>query len=75
MTNSSVDSVRALSALASAEGLDRAPRPCTYSNKCLVNFVENPLGCYDETRFDSREDMLREIMSVFEEPAFAEEPS
>ena len=25
-----------------------APRPCTYCNKCLFNFVENPLGCYEE---------------------------
>ena len=25
----------------------RAPRPCTYCNKCLVNAVENPLGCYE----------------------------
>jgi 2,4-dienoyl-CoA reductase (NADPH2) len=55
-------------------GLDRAPRPCTYSNKCLVNFVENPLGCYDETRYDSREQMVAEIMSVFEQPAFVEPP-
>ncbi|MBV9172184.1 MAG: NADH:flavin oxidoreductase [Chloroflexi bacterium] len=54
-----------------ARGLDRAPRPCTYCNKCLANVLENPLGCYDETRFDSREDMLREIMSVYEPPPFA----
>src|SRR6266540_3737925 len=55
-------------------GHDRAPRPCTYCNKCLFNFVENPLGCYDERRFDSREGMIREIMSVYEsvpEPAAA----
>jgi 2,4-dienoyl-CoA reductase-like NADH-dependent reductase (Old Yellow Enzyme family) len=52
------------------QGLDRAPRPCTYSNKCLVNFVENPLGCYDETRYDSREQMIEEIMSVYELPAY-----
>ena len=53
-----------------ARGLDRAPRPCTYCNKCLVNVVENPLGCYDETRFDTREEMVREIMSVFQPDAF-----
>ncbi len=47
-------------------GHDRAPRPCTYCNKCLFNFVENPLGCYDERRFDSREGMIREILSVYE---------
>jgi 2,4-dienoyl-CoA reductase-like NADH-dependent reductase (Old Yellow Enzyme family) len=47
-------------------GLDKAPRPCTYCNKCLYAVLESPLGCYDETRFDSREEMIREIMSVFE---------
>ena len=53
-----------------AAGADRAPRPCTYCNKCLVNAVENPLGCYDETRFDSREEMINEIMSVFRPASF-----
>jgi len=48
------------------QGHDRAPQPCTYCNKCLFAFVENPLGCYDERRYDSREDMLREIYSVYE---------
>jgi 2,4-dienoyl-CoA reductase (NADPH2) len=47
-------------------GLDRPPRPCTYCNKCLFNFVENPLGCYEEARFDSREEMLAQIFSVYE---------
>jgi hypothetical protein len=55
-----------------AEGLDRAPRPCTYCNKCLVNFVENPLGCYDESRFESREQMIEEIMTVYDLPAYRE---
>jgi len=49
-----------------AQGLDRAPRPCTYCNRCLINFVENPLGCYEEKRYDTREAMIREIMSVYE---------
>jgi 2,4-dienoyl-CoA reductase-like NADH-dependent reductase (Old Yellow Enzyme family) len=48
-----------------AAGFGRPSRPCTYCNRCLVNAVENPLGCYDETRFDSREAMLAQIMSVF----------
>lgn len=52
-----------------AAGLDRAPRPCTYCNKCLYNVLEHPLGCYEESRFDSREEMIREIMSVFFEAA------
>jgi len=49
-----------------AAGLDRAPRPCTFCNKCLFAFIENPLGCYDERRFDSREEMVRQIMAVYE---------
>jgi 2,4-dienoyl-CoA reductase-like NADH-dependent reductase (Old Yellow Enzyme family) len=49
-----------------AQGYDRAPRPCTYCNKCLFNVIANPLGCYEESRFDSREDMIAEIMSVFQ---------
>ena len=51
-------------------GLGRPPKPCTYCNKCLVNAVENPIGCYDETRFDSRAEMVREIMTVFDPPPF-----
>jgi 2,4-dienoyl-CoA reductase (NADPH2) len=47
-------------------GLDSPPKPCTYCNKCLVNVLENPLGCYDETRYESRDAMVREILSVFE---------
>jgi 2,4-dienoyl-CoA reductase (NADPH2) len=47
-------------------GLDRPPVPCTYCNKCLVNAVANPLGCYDETRFTTREAMVRSILSVFD---------
>jgi hypothetical protein len=34
--------------------------------------LENPLGCYDEQRFESREAMLREIYSVFDPPPFVE---
>jgi len=51
-------------------GQDRADRPCTYCNRCLVNVVENPLGCYEESRYPSREAMVAEIMSVFDPPAF-----
>jgi 2,4-dienoyl-CoA reductase (NADPH2) len=55
-------------------GKDRADKPCTYCNKCLVNVVENPLGCYDQTRFASREEMVAAIMSVFDPPPFVGEP-
>jgi 2,4-dienoyl-CoA reductase-like NADH-dependent reductase (Old Yellow Enzyme family) len=51
-------------------GHDRPPRPCTFSNKCLINQLENPLGCYDESRFDTREEMIREILTVYEPPAY-----
>jgi 2,4-dienoyl-CoA reductase-like NADH-dependent reductase (Old Yellow Enzyme family) len=51
-------------------GQDRADKPCTYCNRCLVNVVENPLGCYDESRFPSRDAMVAQIMSVFHPPAF-----
>jgi 2,4-dienoyl-CoA reductase (NADPH2) len=49
-----------------AQGRDRAPRPCTYCNKCLITFIENPLGCYEESRYASREEMVRSIMAPFE---------
>jgi len=28
-------------------GTDRPNRPCNYCNKCLVNLLKNPLGCYE----------------------------
>jgi hypothetical protein len=28
--------------------------------------VENPLGCYEESRFPSRQAMIAQIMSVFQ---------
>jgi 2,4-dienoyl-CoA reductase (NADPH2) len=55
-----------------AAGRDRPERPCTYSNKCLFALLEDPLGCYDERRFDSREEMLREIYSVYDPPPFVD---
>ena len=55
-----------------ASGLDQAPKPCTYCNKCLVNVLQNPLGCYEESRFASRDEMLRQILSVFVPAPFAE---
>jgi 2,4-dienoyl-CoA reductase (NADPH2) len=46
-------------------GHDLPPKPCTYCNKCLYNVLEHPLGCYDERRYDSREEMIAQIMSVY----------
>jgi 2,4-dienoyl-CoA reductase (NADPH2) len=54
-------------------GRDQAEKPCTYCNKCLVNVVENPLGCYDERRYPSRQAMIEEIMTVFQPSAFPPE--
>jgi 2,4-dienoyl-CoA reductase-like NADH-dependent reductase (Old Yellow Enzyme family) len=53
-----------------AAGHDRAERPCTYCNRCLVNVLENPLGCYEPARYDDREEMLRQIMSVYTPTGF-----
>jgi 2,4-dienoyl-CoA reductase (NADPH2) len=55
------------------------PRPgkeCTYCNKCLLNDLENPLGCYELSRFDGDsfdekwEAMIRDVMSVYQPPLF-----
>ena len=51
-------------------GSDRPARPCTYCNKCAFNTLENPTGCYEESRFDSHEEMVAQIMSVFDERPF-----
>jgi 2,4-dienoyl-CoA reductase-like NADH-dependent reductase (Old Yellow Enzyme family) len=56
-------------------GADRPAIPCTYCNKCLVNVIENPLGCYDVTRFAQHGEgahraMVAEIMSVFQPEPF-----
>lgn len=40
-------------------------RPCTYCNKCLYHVLEDPLGCYDSSRYASNETMLEAIMSVY----------
>jgi 2,4-dienoyl-CoA reductase-like NADH-dependent reductase (Old Yellow Enzyme family) len=53
-----------------AAGADRPAVPCTYCNKCLVNAVMNPLGCYEESRFADRDSMVRQILSVFDPPPF-----
>jgi len=53
-----------------ANGIGRPENPCTYCNKCLVNAPENPLGCYEESRFPSRDAMVQEILSVYYPPPF-----
>jgi 2,4-dienoyl-CoA reductase (NADPH2) len=52
-------------------GHDRPPRPCSFCNKCLFALLEHPLGCYDERRYASREEMLAEIYSVYDPAPFS----
>ena len=54
----------------SPRGIGRPANPCTYCNECLVNAPENPLGCYEESRFPSREAMVQEILSVYRPQPF-----
>ena len=54
-----------------AEGRDLPEKPCSHCNRCLINVIANPLGCYDVRRFDGdREEMIREVMTVFSAPGF-----
>jgi 2,4-dienoyl-CoA reductase (NADPH2) len=47
-------------------------RPCTYCNKCLLHVVEDPLGCYEQSRFEDgplteagHRTMLEEVFEIF----------
>jgi 2,4-dienoyl-CoA reductase-like NADH-dependent reductase (Old Yellow Enzyme family) len=54
-----------------ASGKDLPDRPCSFCNRCLVNAIANPLGCYDLRRFDGDHDeMIRQVMTVFDPPPF-----
>jgi len=53
-------------------GQDQPERPCTFCNRCLVNAVANPLGCYDIRRFDGDHDkMIQQVMSVYRPATFS----
>jgi 2,4-dienoyl-CoA reductase (NADPH2) len=57
------------------EGKD-PEKPCTYCNKCMLNALENPLGCYDVSRYDGDYDkMVKEILTVFTPQTFEETQS
>jgi 2,4-dienoyl-CoA reductase (NADPH2) len=52
-----------------AQGDDSPELPCSYCEKCRLNLVENPLGCYDVTRYDGNYgEMIRQMMSVYLHP-------
>ncbi|MBD2450918.1 NADH:flavin oxidoreductase [Nostoc sp. FACHB-152] len=54
-----------------AAGKDVPASPCTYCNKCLLNVLENPLGCYDDRRYSGdREAMVKEVLTVFQPAPF-----
>lgn len=52
-------------------------KECTYCNKCLLNDLENPLGCYELSRYDGGtfeekyQNMMKSVMSVFDLPAYS----
>jgi 2,4-dienoyl-CoA reductase-like NADH-dependent reductase (Old Yellow Enzyme family) len=39
---------------------------CTYCNRCLVHVLEDPLGCYEPLRYDSHEEMIRNVLAFYE---------
>ena len=52
-------------------GKNLPEKPCTFCNRCLVNAIANPLGCYDLSRYDgNREEMIKEVMTVFNPQPF-----
>jgi 2,4-dienoyl-CoA reductase (NADPH2) len=52
-----------------ANGQNAPARPCTYCNKCLVNALLQPLACWEETRFDRREQMFDDAYRVYKDAA------
>lgn len=48
-----------------------AGKECTYCNKCLINDLQNPLACYEPSRYggvdfaDTYARMMRDVNSVF----------
>ena len=56
-------------------------KECTHCNKCLINDLENPLGCYELSRFDGDtwdekyENMIAETMSVYYPPTYTDPPT
>ena len=52
-----------------AAGQNAPAKPCTYCNKCLVNALLQPLACWDETRFERREQMFEEAYRIYQDAA------
>jgi 2,4-dienoyl-CoA reductase (NADPH2) len=51
-------------------------KECTYCNKCLINDLANPLGCYEVSRYDGNtfeekwDNLIECVMSVYQPPLF-----
>jgi 2,4-dienoyl-CoA reductase-like NADH-dependent reductase (Old Yellow Enzyme family) len=43
------------------KGINKPERPCSHCNRCSVATAILPLGCYDQSRFDSQNAMLSQI--------------
>jgi 2,4-dienoyl-CoA reductase (NADPH2) len=43
------------------DGSEAPERPCTFCNRCTLRTTVAPLGCYDQSRFDSQEEMEAQI--------------
>ena len=53
-------------------GRDLPDKPCSFCNRCLVNAIVNPLGCYDVRRFNGDHDaMVAKILEVFHPSQFS----
>jgi 2,4-dienoyl-CoA reductase-like NADH-dependent reductase (Old Yellow Enzyme family) len=53
-------------------GQDLPEKPCSFCNRCLVNAIVNPLGCYDVRRFEGDHDaMVAKILEVFHPSQFS----
>ena len=49
------------------EGRPGPDRDCTYCNKCLLYVIDHPLGCYDESRFTSYDEMMERLMDFYQD--------
>lgn len=43
-------------------GANSPSKPCSHCNRCIVRTANFPLGCYDQSRFHSKEEMEAQIM-------------
>ena len=46
-----------------ASGRNEPDNPCTYCNRCCSRTAVLPLGCYEESRFASQNEMKDQIIA------------